>query len=101
MEGASRPPAAGRGHSERQPIRQLRPILRSRAQRDKQVRANKNGSAGDRCHRGAHTCLPGLTDTCDGAGGDQPAANESHGAVSRSPAQVQSEAAQDDDHVEW
>ena len=45
--------------------------------------------------------LPGLTNTRDGAGGGQPAANVSHDAASRSPAQVQSEIAQDDDHVEW
>ena len=37
----------------RQPIRQLQPTLYCRAQRDKQVRANENGSAGARCHRGA------------------------------------------------
>jgi hypothetical protein len=45
--------------------------------------------------------LAGLTDTRDGAGGGQPAANVSHGAASRSPAQVQSEIAQDGGHVEW
>jgi len=50
--------------------------------------------------------LAGLTDTRDGAGGDRlgktnHAANVSHGAASRSPARVQSETAQDDDHVEW
>jgi hypothetical protein len=53
--------------------------------------------------------LAGLTDTCDGAGGGQPSdrlgktnhANVSHGAASRSPARVQSETAQDGDHVEW
>jgi hypothetical protein len=50
--------------------------------------------------------LAGLTDTRDGAGGERlektdHAANVSHGAASRSPAQVQSETAQDGDHVEW
>jgi hypothetical protein len=42
--------------------------------------------------------LPGLTNT---RGGGQPTANVSHDAASRSPARMQSEAAQDDDHVEW
>jgi hypothetical protein len=45
--------------------------------------------------------LPGLTNTRDGAGDGQPAANVSHGAALRSPARVRSEIAQDDDHVEW
>jgi hypothetical protein len=45
--------------------------------------------------------LAKLTDTCDGAGGGQSAANLSHDAASRSHAQVQSETAQDGDHVEW
>jgi hypothetical protein len=45
--------------------------------------------------------LAKLTDMRDGAGGGQPAANVSHGVASRSPARVQSETAQDGDHVEW
>jgi hypothetical protein len=45
--------------------------------------------------------LPGPTNTRDGAGAGDPPANVSHGAASRSPAQLQSEIAQDDDHVEW
>ena len=45
--------------------------------------------------------LPGLTNTRDGVGGGPPAANVSPGAVSRSPASVQSETAQDGDHGEW
>ena len=40
--------------------------------------------------------LPGLTDTRDGAGGGQPATNVTSGS-----ARVQSETAQDGDHVEW
>jgi hypothetical protein len=45
--------------------------------------------------------LPGLTNTRNGAGGGEPAANVSHGAASTSPDRVQSETAQDHDHVEW
>jgi hypothetical protein len=54
--------------------------------------------------------LAALTETRDGAGGGQPSdrlgktnhtANVSHGAASTSPAWVQSETAQDGDHVEW
>src|SRR5262245_33540513 len=45
--------------------------------------------------------LPGLTNARDGVGGGQPAANVRHDAASRSPAPMQSEAAQDGDRVEW
>jgi hypothetical protein len=54
--------------------------------------------------------LAKLTDTRDGAGGGQPSdrlgktnhtANVSHSGASTSPARVQSETAQDGDHVEW
>ena len=45
--------------------------------------------------------LAKLTDMRDGAGGGQPAASVSHGPASRPPARVQSETAQDGDHVEW
>jgi hypothetical protein len=54
--------------------------------------------------------LAGLADRRNGARDDQlsdrlgktnHAANVSHGAASRSPARVQSETAQDGDHVEW
>jgi hypothetical protein len=45
--------------------------------------------------------LAKLTDMRDGAGGGQAAANVSHDAAARLPARMQSEAAQDDDDVEW
>lgn len=45
--------------------------------------------------------LAGLTDTREGAGGGQPAANVSQDLASRSPTRAHSETAQDDDTVEW
>jgi hypothetical protein len=94
------PPAAGRGHSERQPT------LYCRAQRDKQVRATKTVPPVIDVTAEPILALARLTDraTAPGVaslGRTNHAANLSQGAASKSPARVQSETAQGDDIVEW